>query len=927
MFSHQTHRQDRGARRQARRGFTLAEIMVAIAVFAIVAAIAMTLYQQLQKHFKQGENAAAQQQNTRIAFDRLVADLRMAGFNYNPDGSLLRPDEQIEGMWQNAVTIRGDFDRETSDANTPESTLGGPTAPFHVVSIGNDEIVTYALGKPSGAGGTSIQFQADVTAVPRDGTVDTLTINNVYMDMNSPPYTLYRIVLKPGGTALSSMPDKQPLADNIRSMDLTYYDALGNILGTMAGGMDTPADIAARKKIAKIGIRIVGMTQDPDRDYVDAADTNPLSRNYRKFDLASDVVPRNLGFVGSPDLDVDDPNTPTGLFVDAGHCGGLYAVWQPNDPTEGVIKYEVTSGPTATSQSGAQDVFGTNVYINGLNTTGSYVVAVAAVDTGGNYSDPRAFSSPTTMSNTTVPWPPTGLNPTNGSLENKIEVSWARPMFNDPNSGVLAHDRDPNILTPLRDLVGYRLFRGGMGNFDPGIPAQVQVSWDPNTLRGNDPDPNLTDIGVVNCRNYYYRVLAEDLCGVKSSLLPVSSSTATLGTASTTVLPATPVVTKSEDLGQNNSLIAWNPVTQNVSSASILIDKYKIWRAAVPNGNDPNNASYSMVFDGTPASITTPSYTDPNVPNIPGTETYWYRVSAHDDCPNESAQSLPSQLVRCSFGGTVQTSITPGGSSIAGQQTIVVTAVGGVTPASGSVTIRDTSNGAVVYFQSSTTYPYTFTWNAVVPNITVGHTYDIAGTVTNSAGCTETSTTTATATSVSTCCIAAANPRVTNNTTLGTVGGGVKNNELIFDVYNSCGSDIAIERWNTGWTDKLFNSPQLTAWVYGSTTPVVLSPPVNPATGPSPNAIFDLRVSPFTPYDLLSTNGSLNPIAIQMIFTKAMAASPSGVPTGNLMTTEFEFLVRSNGSLGSCTIQVIADTSTPGIILCDPVVDPNCPGF
>jgi prepilin-type N-terminal cleavage/methylation domain-containing protein len=920
VFSHQTHRQDRGARRQARRGFTLAEIMVAIAVFAVVAAIAMTLYQQLQKNFKQGENAVAQQQNTRIAFDRLIADLRMAGFNYNPDGSIVRPDEQIEGMWQNAVTIRGDYDRETSDASTPESSLGGPTATFHVVSTGNDEIVTYALGKPTGGGGTSIQFQADVTAVPRDGTVDTVTINNVYMDMNSPPYTLYRIVLKPGGTALSNMPDKQPLADNIKSMTFTYYDALGNVLGTMAGGMDTAADIAARKKIAKVGIQIVGMTQDPDRDYADPTDTNPLSRNYRKFDLASDVVPRNLGFVGAPDLDVDDPNTPTGLYVDAGHCGGLYAGWLPNDPAEGVIKYEVTSGPTVTSQSGAQDVFGTTVYINGLNTTGSYVVAVAAVDGVGNYSDPRAYSSPTTMSNT-------GLNPTNGSLENKIEIPWNRPPYNDPNSGVLAHDRDPNNMTPLRDLAGYRLYRGGTVNFDPGIPAQVQVSWDPNTLRGNDPDPNMTDPAVVNCRNYYYRVLAEDLCGVKSSLVPIASSAAILGLASTTVLPATPVVTKAEDLGQNISLITWNPVTQNVSSAPVLIDKYKIWRAAVTNGDDPNLASYSMVYDGTPTSITTPSYTDGNVPNIAGTETYWYRVSAHDDCPNESAQSLPAELVRCSFGGMVQTSITPGGNPIAGPQTIVVTATTGVTPASGSVTIRDTSNGAVVYFQSSTTYPYTFAWNAVIPNITVGHTYDIVGTVTNSAGCTESSTSTVTATSVATCCIAAANPRVTNNTTLGTVGGGVKNNELIFDIYNSCGSDITIERWNTDWTNKLFNAPQLTAWVYGSTTPVILSPPVNPASGPSPNAIFDLRVPPFTPYDLLLTNGSLNPVAIQMIFTKAMAAQPAGVPTGNLMSTEFEFRVKSNGSFGSCTIQVIADTSTPGIILCDPVVDPNCPGF
>ena len=132
----------RGARR-GESGFTLAEVLVGVTVMAIVFIVMFSLYDNLQKSFKTSENAASQQQNTRVAFDRMVADVRMAGFNTNPDGATTRPDEQIEGMWASVITVRGDYDFEDSTARTtPESTLGGSGMTFRTVSTGNDEIVT-----------------------------------------------------------------------------------------------------------------------------------------------------------------------------------------------------------------------------------------------------------------------------------------------------------------------------------------------------------------------------------------------------------------------------------------------------------------------------------------------------------------------------------------------------------------------------------------------------------------------------------------------------------------------------------------------------------------------------------------------------------------------------------------------------------------
>ena len=57
--------------------------------------IALMVYDASRKSFKKAENLAEQQQGTRIAYDKLISDLRLAGFNYNPDGDKLRPDAQF----------------------------------------------------------------------------------------------------------------------------------------------------------------------------------------------------------------------------------------------------------------------------------------------------------------------------------------------------------------------------------------------------------------------------------------------------------------------------------------------------------------------------------------------------------------------------------------------------------------------------------------------------------------------------------------------------------------------------------------------------------------------------------------------------------------------------------------------------------------
>lgn len=75
--------------RNRQRGFSLAEVMVATAILVVILVGILTLYDRANKVFKSGNEAAEMQQNVRIAYDRMLADIRMAGFDYKRGGPLL----------------------------------------------------------------------------------------------------------------------------------------------------------------------------------------------------------------------------------------------------------------------------------------------------------------------------------------------------------------------------------------------------------------------------------------------------------------------------------------------------------------------------------------------------------------------------------------------------------------------------------------------------------------------------------------------------------------------------------------------------------------------------------------------------------------------------------------------------------------------
>ena len=388
---------------RSQRGFTLAEILVTTAIFAIIMIAALAVYDRSNQTFKSGTESADLQQSTRIGFDKLISDVRMAGFDYSRGGTPTeswqapQPDEQIEYAGPTALVFRANFNYNSSastgnglePALEPVNTQGQAIFPY--VTTNNSEIVAYVLRSANaGANNGSISFFAD-TAVPRRAFPASITppaaganpsqaeqqvvIGGIDLTNNNPPYTLYRVTV---ADALANNPGT-PVAENIRSLNFQYYTdfagtqllknfdgsditatrnsdgttlatantgAIGgdgqydpNASGNIGGGIFT--DRAQRALITAIRVSLNGMNANPDlQGYTNPNEPLAAIKSYRQYALSSIVAPRNLGLTGFPEPAYNPPSPPTITGICTGYCGAPVIYWAP--PASGnVVKYHI----------------------------------------------------------------------------------------------------------------------------------------------------------------------------------------------------------------------------------------------------------------------------------------------------------------------------------------------------------------------------------------------------------------------------------------------------------------------------------------------------------------------------------------------------------------------------------------------------------
>lgn len=907
----------RSTERRIERGFSLIEMVVATAIFAIAASVAFILYTAAQKSYKAGENSSDQQQSTRVAFDRMLSDVRLAGYNTNPDGDTTRVDEQIEGAWDTAVTVRGDFDREDPTASlNPESALAGTV--YNSVSTGNDEIVTYVLSKPGLASTGTMDLWLDVDK-PRVKTVKQVTIPKVALIQDNPPYTLYRVTLADVNGTFPTAPQAssnfiyEPVADNIKSMTFQYYDDGGTLISpnTPTNPADDIAGTAAnqttRARIKRISINLVGMTKDPDMDYVDATDANAATQAYRKFDLSSDVNPENLGKSGIKDVDVSPPLAPTGVALVQGHCAGMLVTWNQPASTDGVSSYVVRFWPSAspttvTSQSftyphneyGTIDYLG-HAFASGLLTGTNYCFQVQAKDAAGNQSAWAPTSAPcaivtdnlTTTPPYTNPAAPAGLALTNNQ-DSQIPVTWAQVKT---NTNVLTGD--PNTIggnTILRDPKGYRLERSNVSALS-GFTTRADPTTTPPLTVGVT---SFLDTPVANCKTYYYRLAAIDTCDKVSGYSNVAS-----GQAYTTVKPAIVTGVNGDRTSTNNATINWTAVTTNVNGTSITVDQYKVYKYKGPVGSTPATSSFTFL-----GSSTTTSYVDALTPqdkqDLNGQLiSIFYYVTASDLCPNESAPSAILE-VNCASGLSYTTTPPTSGSG-GGNQVIrlTYTASGSTTVTRVRVHIPRLSGVGDIYDQTVQNVAGLISpidlplWNSSAEG---GGLYTLNWEIENSKGCIKYLTNTFNAAAAASCKIAATNP------TIAPVSGkpSALYTVVAWDIQNYSGDNLQINEIDVQFTSTAFTGPSVThklqkiQWPSGALT----APGLFSFSGAG---VVSTATHLYLPGDITFT--ALIPIInMSLTFDSAMLNSTTGATETMVVTYRFQ---DSSSTAGVCSLTII----------------------
>ncbi|MBW3565031.1 MAG: prepilin-type N-terminal cleavage/methylation domain-containing protein [Acidobacteria bacterium] len=681
-------------RRQA-RGFTLTEIMVAVAIFAIIFVATLMIYDRSNIIFRDSMEASDLQQNTRVAFETLVSEIRMAGFDFDRDGlptgsvALQQPDEQLEYIGEHAITFRANLDYETDPGSDNGVELeyqpGWNTTAedddfFPVVTTGNDEIVTYALVSDDPSANTdSITFYADVAkpraAYPGGSSESLVTISGVDLcndgkGCENPPYTLYRYTLKEDGTPEAGV----PVATNIRTLNFTYFsDALAaNVITPNAGegqytvsgtGVTTSATAEEarnlRETVQSIHVELIGMTEFADKNWndpIEAAQTDSVASaaQHRQYQLQSNVIPRNLGRRGLQEPTTTPPGAPFITNVCSIGCGVVRVDWKA--PEYGIVdSYSILydtnpAGPFGSSPvSAGSNLFG---FVGGLDPNTSYYFIVVAKNSYGSERSDPSLSSVQPINYTKPDVPIITAVTGDGTVpptDDNITVTLQLPAFNvdfNGNPPVNACGDSAVDIESAQELEYYEVYRSTDPAFDPAL-GQGDLIYDgvvPSDGQVLDDDPK------VSCTTYYYRARIREECASDPALNSANDtaqaysdysavSSASVSTAS--VEPAIPGNVMTVDAGSSctggvcDVTLQWDRVTTDVNGKAILVGEYEIVRYLyVAATGTETSQTVIPVTDTNPSAGGQYSYVDAGLPEPATGDYYTYYVAAvrQSDC-------------------------------------------------------------------------------------------------------------------------------------------------------------------------------------------------------------------------------------------------------------------------------------------------------
>jgi type IV pilus assembly protein PilW len=270
-------------------GLTLIELLVAFVISGVlVAGLYRTLMGQ-QKTYTIQEQVVDMQQNVRVAINRMMTEIRMAGFG---NVSMVLPVTFTTGTFNNVLNLN----TPTAGSLTFVSAVGGTSTLTAEGGAGQNQIVVSTLtdgeGNPLFDTGNrkyiSIGGLESHVITSIDNGTKTITFNSpltFYHPIGTPLFTVmaltYQVALLDGNPTLLKNENMgggaQPLSDNIENLQFTYLDASGNPTAN-------PLDI----RLITVSLRARADRQDPDLNNGDG---------YRRRQIASNIHLRNMGLV------------------------------------------------------------------------------------------------------------------------------------------------------------------------------------------------------------------------------------------------------------------------------------------------------------------------------------------------------------------------------------------------------------------------------------------------------------------------------------------------------------------------------------------------------------------------------------------------------------------------------------------------------
>lgn len=172
------------------QGFTIAELLVAFAVLALVLAAVTTIHQGVLQAYVAGSNKAEAQQNVRIALERMAREIRQATIN---------PVTGLPGLTAAAQTSLSFFDQNTglTTYSLQGNTLTRIANGVDEIVIGRVQALTFAysdidnnvLAAPVGT--PANVFRVDITI--RTGSEDTAVVAGGMADTGAQIMTSVRL--------------------------------------------------------------------------------------------------------------------------------------------------------------------------------------------------------------------------------------------------------------------------------------------------------------------------------------------------------------------------------------------------------------------------------------------------------------------------------------------------------------------------------------------------------------------------------------------------------------------------------------------------------------------------------------------------------------------------------------------------------------